>query len=110
MFDTPIGEGFKEPLNETSKQNEVNERGCSETERPASAEVTEAAESRGGSSNTPHTKPKINTCVDYLKIRFNVGHEKNPSFFERPFEELGFNPDEFGREGVYNNYLHHLQM
>lgn len=64
----------------------------------------------GGSSNTPHTKPNINTCGDYLKIRFNVGHEKNPSFFEKMFKELGFNPDEFGREGVYNNYLHHLQM
>ena len=45
-----------------------------------------------------------------MKIRFNVGHEKNPSFFEKMLKELGFNPDEFGREGVYNNYLHHLQM
>lgn len=110
MIEQPIGEGFKEPLNETSKQNEVNERDCSEAERPVSTGVTEAAKGRGGSSNTPHTKPKINTCIDYLKIRFNVGYEKNPSFFEKLFKELGFNPDEFGREGVYNNYLHHLQM
>ena len=110
IFETPFGEGLKEPQNETSTLHEGDGRSCSEAKRPDSEEIPEAAEGRGGSSNTPHTELKINTSIDYLKFRFDVGFANNREFFTKLFEELAMDPSEFGRGGVYNNYLNHLSL
>ena len=86
ISETPFGEGLKEPPNETSTLHEDDGRSCSEAKRPDSEEIPEAAGGCGGSSNTPHTELKINTCIDYLKIRFDVGFANNREFFTNLFK------------------------
>ena len=111
LLRTPIWEGDdKSQIAEPSAGIEGGRRSCSEASWPDGEETPESAEGRGGFSNTPHSSPKINTCIDYLKFRFDEGYEDNPTFFERLFEVLKVDRETYSKGGIYNNYLKHLQL
>ena len=107
----PFGEGIKEPHGDSLQAlDQEGARSCSEADWPVSEGASGSAKGDGGFSNTPRSSPKINTCIDYLKFRFDVGYEDNPGFFYKLFAALEIDINEAGREGIYNNYLHHLVL
>ncbi len=111
IFVTPSGEEASIPQpDQTLNLAEGDSLDRSEGEPPIGEEIPEAAKGQGGYSNTPHTSPKINTCIDYLKFRFDVGYGEQPGFFSKLFQVLAVEPEEFGKGGVFNNYLHHIKL
>ena len=99
----------KSPTN-TSDDADADLLGGSEADWPDHEESAEAAEGGEGFSNTPHTKPKLNACIDYLKFRFDVSYKECPGAFQHLFKVLNVNLAESEKSGVYNNYTSHLIM
>ena len=59
----------------------------------------------GGSSNTPHRKPCFNTCIDYLKFRFDEGFDKDIAFFGKLLELLKVDVSSAHEEPGKNGYM-----
>lgn len=74
----------------------------------------------GGVSNTPHSNPPssslnnvvikplgfVNTCVDYLKVRFDGAFEPNAPRWQRLFRVLRVSPSAFFARNGASGYLH----
>jgi hypothetical protein len=64
----------------------------------------------GGSSNTPHTKPCFNTCIDYLKFRFDAGYDENFVFFAPILRILKVDLSNAQEEPGKNGYMKSRQI
>ena len=66
--------------------------------------------SAGGCSNTPHRQLSFNTCIDYLKFRFNHSYESEPSFFENLLKILKVDLTESAQLPGINGYTVKLEL
>lgn len=83
----------------------------SEAGRPDRLEdAGNSREALRGCSNTPHISPKFNTCIDYLKFRFDTSYENEPSFFDRLLEILCVEKGESAECPGINGYTKRLDF
>lgn len=77
-------------------------------DRPELAEDGERSEARG-CSNTPQTE-RFNTCIDYLKFRFEVGYGEKPDFFADLLTTLKVDLEDASEGPGINGYMKKLDL